>query len=188
MAYAPTAGYWTDDLVLRSAADPRALISSVRREIRAVNPHLAIDNVNVVGDLLYQRESRRKLNTWLLGSFAAIALLLAEVGIYGTISYWVRQRTPEIGIRMALGADRKNISKLIMNAGMRFVAIGLILGLGIALASAKFVASLLFGVTLSDPTILTLIGALLFVAAYAACWIPARRAMRIDPIAALRHD
>jgi len=188
MAYVPTKGDWFDDLAIRSKYDPRSLISAVRREIRSISPSSAIDNVAVVGDLLSRRESQRKFNALLLGGLAIIALLLAAVGIYGTVAYWVRQRTAEIGIRMALGADRQNISRLIVGSGMRFIAVGLLLGIAGSLAATKLIANLLFSVSASDPGTFAGIAALLVAVAFVACWIPARRAMRVDPIVALRHE
>jgi putative ABC transport system permease protein len=188
MAYVPSKGYWMDDLVIHTKNDPRLLIGSVREQIRSVNPNLVIDNVNVVGDLLSLRESQRKFNALLLGALASLALLLAAVGIYGTISYWVKQRTPEIGIRMALGADESNIFRLVIGRGMRLIALGLGIGIAAALAATRLIASMLFGVSATDPATLVAIAFLLTLAALAACWVPARRAMRVDPIIALRYD
>jgi len=188
MAYVPTQGDWVDDLVLSSNQDPRTLISAVRQQIHTVNSNLAIDNVNAVGFLLSQRESQRRFDALLLGGFASIALLLAAVGIYGTISYWVKQRTSEIGIRMALGADRQNISWLVLKNGMQLILAGLILGVAGALAATKLIASSLFEVAASDPATFGAIATLLIIVAQAACWIPARRATRVDPMVALRHE
>lgn len=188
MAYAPTQGDWFDDLVLRSKSDPRTLISAVRQQIRTAGSNLAIDNVNIVGDLLSQRESQRRFNALLLSGLAFIALMLATVGIYGTISYWVKQRTPEIGIRMALGADRQSMSWLVLKSGMQLILVGLILGVAGALAAARLIAGSLFGVATSDPATFGAIAILLLIVAHAACWIPARRAMRVDPMVALRHE
>jgi putative ABC transport system permease protein len=160
----------------------------VRQQIHTANSNLVIDNVNVVGDLLSQRESQRRFDALLLGGLASIALLLAAVGIYGTISYWVKQRTSEIGIRMALGADRQNISWFVLKNGMQFILAGLILGVVGALAATRLIASALFDVATSDPATFGAIATLLIIVAYAACWIPARRATRVDPMVALRHE
>jgi len=188
MAYSPSGGYWTDDLVVHSNSDPRTLVGTVREQIRSVDPNLAIDNVNVVSDVLSLQESQRKFNALLLGAFAFIALSLAAMGIYGTVSYWVKQRTPEIGIRMALGADQKNIFRLVVASGMQLIFAGLAIGIAGALAATRLIASLLFGVTASDPVTFAAIATLLTLVAFAACWIPAQRAMRVDPIAALRYE
>lgn len=188
MAYFPSKGYWADDVVMHSKNDPRALVSSLRDQIRSVSPNLAIDNINVVSDLLVLHESQRKFNALLLGALAVIALLLAAVGIYGTVSYWVKQRTPEIGIRMALGADQNNIFRLVVVNSMQFILAGLVLGIVGSLAATRLIASLLFGVTPSDPATFAAIVTMLALVAFSACWIPARRAMRVDPIVALRHE
>jgi len=188
MAYSPSGGEWTDDLVIHSKNDPRALVAAVREQVRAIDPNLAIDHVGVLSDLLSRHESQRKFNALLLGSLAFIALLLATVGIYGTVSYWVRQRTPEIGIRMALGADQRNIFAHVIKSGMQFIFVGIALGIGGALAAARLIASLLFGVSASDPLTFAAIAVLMTLVALAACWIPARRAMRVDPMVALRYE
>jgi putative ABC transport system permease protein len=188
MAYTPSAGEWTDDLVIRCKSDPHALAAAVREQVRALDSNLAIDHVGVLSDLLSLRESQRKFNALLLGSLAFIALLLAAVGIYGTVSYWVKQRTPEIGIRMALGADQENIFRLVIMRGMQFIFAGMALGIAGALAATRLITSLLFGVSASDPTTFAAIAILLTFVALVACWIPARRAMRVDPIVALRYE
>ena len=188
MAYSPSVGEWTDDLVVHSKNNPRALVAAVREQVHAMDPNLAIDHVGVLSDLLSLHESQRKFNALLLGGLAFIALLLAAVGIYGTVSYWVRQRTPEIGIRMALGADQKNIFAQIIKSGMQFIFAGIALGIVGALAAARLIASLLFAVAASDPLTFAAIAILMILVALAACWIPARRAMRVDPIVALRHE
>jgi predicted permease len=189
MAYTPSNDFWLDDLVIHCKNDPRTLLSAVRAEVRSADSHLAIGSrFGVLSDLLALRESQRKFNALLLGSLAFIALLLAAVGIYGTVSYWVKQRTPEIGIRMALGADQQNIFRLVITRGMQFILAGLALGIAGALAATRLIASLLFGVTASDPATFAAIALLLALVACAACWIPARRAMRVDPIVALRYE
>jgi predicted permease len=188
MAYSPSGGEWTDDLVIHCKSDPRVLVAAVREQVRVIDPNLAIDHVGVLSDLLSLRESQRKFNALLLGSLAFIALLLAAVGIYGTVSYWVKQRTPEIGIRMALGADQQNIFAYVIKSGMQFTFAGLALGIAGALAATRLITSLLFGVTASDPATFAAIATLLTLVASAACWIPARRAMRVDPIVALRYE
>jgi predicted permease len=188
MAYSASGGEWTDDLVIHSKSDPHTMVAAVREQVRAIGPNLAIDHVGVLNDLLSLHESQRKFNALLLGSLAFIALLLAAVGIYGTVSYWVRQRTPEIGIRMALGADQNNIFAHVIKSGMPFIFAGIALGIAGALAATRLIASLLFGVTASDPLTFAAVAILMGLVALAACWIPARRAMRVDPIVALRYE
>jgi len=188
MAYSPSSGEWTDDLVIHCKSDPRALVTAVREQVRAIDPNLAIDHVGVLSDSLSLRESQRKFNALLLVSLGFLALLLAAVGIYGTVSYWVRQRTPEIGIRMALGADQKNIFAYVIKNGMQFILAGITIGIAGALAATRLIVSLLFGVTASDPATFVAIAILMTLVALVACWIPARRAMRVDPIVALRYE
>jgi len=188
MSYVPSDGEWSDDLVIHTGMDPRSIVSAVREQLRAIDPNLAIDHVAVLSDLLSLRESQRKFNALLLGSLAFIALLLATVGIYGTVSYWVKQHTPEIGIRMALGADQKNIFAHVIKNGMQLIFAGIALRIAGALAATRVIASLLFGVTPSDPATFAAIATLLTLAALVACWIPARRAIRVDPLVALRYE
>ncbi|MGC2830979.1 MAG: ABC transporter permease [Candidatus Acidiferrum sp.] len=188
MSYVPSDGEWGDDLVLRSKNDPRMLIAAVREQVRSIDRNLAIANVEVLSDLLSMRESQRKFNALLLGALAFVALLLAGVGIYSTVSYWVKQRTAEIGIRMALGADQQNIFRLVIARGMILIFAGLALGSAGALAATRLIASLLFGVTSSDPATFCAIAILLPSVALVACWIPARRAASVDPIIALRYE
>lgn len=187
-AYSPSSGYWNDDLVLRCKGDPRELISVVRQEVRDVNSNLVVDNIGVLSDLLSIRETQRRFNALLLGGLATVALLLSAIGIYGTISYWVRQRTVEIGIRMMLGADRQNISRLVLRTGMPFVLIGLLFGIGCGLIATKLIANSLYGVAASDPVTYLAISVLLCCVAFLACWVPAQRAVRVDPLSALRHE
>jgi putative ABC transport system permease protein len=188
MSYVASAGTWTDDLVIHSKNDPHTLLSAIRAEVRSADAHLVIGQFSVLSDLLARRESQRKFNALLLGALATLALLLAAVGIYGTVSYLVRQRTPEIGIRMALGADQKNIFRMVMSRGMQFIFVGLALGVAGALAATRLIAGLLFAVTPSDPATFVAIATLLILVALLACWIPARRATHVDPIIALRYE
>jgi len=129
-----------------------------------------------------------RFNTTLLSFFGFVALVLASVGVYGVITYFVSQRTHEIGIRMALGASGRNVLRMVMGQGIAMTAIGLLLGLGGALAVTRFLSSLLFEIRPSDPATIVGVMAMLGGVALAACYLPARRAMRVDPMVALRYE
>jgi putative ABC transport system permease protein len=146
------------------------------------------DDMKTVSAVLATHEQQRQSNAFLLGGFSFVALILAAVGIYGGISYWVEQRTREIGIRIALGAREKNIFALVIGRGMSLAIIGLLFGFAGALAAARLTASLLFGITATDPITFTGVSLLLAAVAFFACYLPARRAMRVDPIVALRYE
>jgi len=188
VAYFPSSGYWGDDMAIRASVPPMSLLGSIRRQVHGVDANLAIDNVHVVGDLLDSHELQRKFNTSLLGALAAVALVLAMIGIYATVSYWVRQRTQEIGIRMALGAQHAGIVSLIMKQGLRLVASGLPLGLVAALAGGRLMQSVLYGVSPFDATVFAGATIVIFLTSVAACYVPAVRAVRINPLDALRTD
>jgi putative ABC transport system permease protein len=188
MAYLASSGDWSDDLAIRTKMDPRTLVPAVREQVRSLDKNLAIDHVHSVSDLLALHEYQRKFNALLLGALALVALLLAAMGIYGTISYWVRQRTQEIGVRMALGARRVHIFGLVMRQGLFLVFVGLLFGIGIGLAVARLIASLLYGVSAYDPITFIAIAALVVVVAFVACYLPALRAVKVDPLEALRYE
>jgi ABC-type antimicrobial peptide transport system permease subunit len=188
MAYLPSSGGWGDDLVIRTTNDPGVLASAVREQIRAVDKNLAVDNMRTVSALLSQYELQRQFNALLLGGLASIALLLAALGIYGTVSYWVKQRTQEIGIRMALGAQRADIFEMVVWRGMSLILVGLLFGLAGALAATRFITSLLYNVSPSDPATFAAIAVLLALVALMACYFPARRAIKINPLEALRYE
>ena len=132
--------------------------------------------------------SQRRFQTWLLGLFAFAALALSAVGVYGITHFSVAQRTHELGIRLALGASRRDVLKLILRESMRLPAIGLAIGLLVALGVTRVLAHLVFEVSTTDPLTYAGVGALLTLVALVACWLPARRAMRLDPLEALRHE
>ncbi len=180
---------WVDadmTLVVRAAGDPRLLAAAVRRAIWDVDPERPISNVATMGQLMQVSEARRLLTLRLLLVFAAIAVLLAMVGIYGVLSCSVAERTREIGVRMALGAPRRRIVTLIVGSGALHVGAGLLLGTAMALAASRLLASLLFGITPQDPATYTILALLLAAVALFAAWLPARRAARLDPLTATR--
>jgi putative ABC transport system permease protein len=174
--------------VIRATGEPANLISAVRRVVAEVEPNQALHNVMTMEQRLANTTTSRRLNTVLLGSFAGLALLLAVVGIYGVMSYAVTQRTREIGVRIALGASSKEIIKLIVGQGALLVGIGVVIGLGVAALGTRLLANLLFGVSAFDPVTFVGVTALLAATAFLACYLPARRATKVDPMVALRQE
>jgi putative ABC transport system permease protein len=176
-------------LVVRTAAnapDAANLTTAVARAIRALDPELPTYDVSTMEHRLHDSLARRRLSMVLLGTFALFALILAAIGIYGVIAYWVDQRTTEIGIRMSLGADGASILKLIGGEFLSMVGLGLGLGLGGALALTRVMSGLLFGVSATDLTTFGLIPVIFAAIAVAAIYVPARRATRVEPIVAVR--
>ncbi|HEV2224702.1 MAG TPA: ABC transporter permease [Candidatus Acidoferrales bacterium] len=188
MAYFAESGYFPDDIVVRANGNAGTLLAAIKDQVKAVDKNLAVDHFALVSSILSAHESQRKFNAWLLGAFAFIALLLAAVGIYGTVSYWVKQRTQEIGIRVALGAQRKDIFALVLARGMALIVAGLVIGVAAAVAVTRILATMLFGVRPTDPLTYTAVAVLLAGAGLAACYFPARRAMDVDPMIALRYE
>jgi len=175
-------------VLLRTSGDPVALVGQARAAVWSIDPNQAIASIRTIPELLAQRELNRRFTTLLLGVFASVALLLAIIGTYGVIAHGTAQRTQEIGIRMALGADRRSILRMVLAGGLRIAAAGLTLGVLGALALTRVLAGLLFGIGARDPLTFVAVPAALLVVALAACWIPARRAMRVDPAITLRGD
>jgi putative ABC transport system permease protein len=179
---------WQRYTAVRTTSDPRALTQAVVAEIHKFDPSLPVTHVIPLDQFISDSMAPRRLSTWLLGLFAGLALALAALGVYAVMGYAVRLRTNEIGVRMALGAERRDIWWLIVGSGARMVLAGIALGITGALALTRLLATLLFGVTATDPITFAGVALLLALVALAACYMPARQAMRIDPIAALRQD
>ena len=175
-------------LVIRTAADPAAIAAAARAQLRAAEPGLVIYRVETMESLVSASVAERRLNMWLMGAFAALAAVLAGIGIYGLMSYTVAQRTHEIGIRMALGAGREDVFRLVLGNAGRLAALGLVIGLGGALALSRLLRSVLFGVRSTDPLTFVGVALILAVVALLASYIPARRATRVDPMVALRYE
>jgi putative ABC transport system permease protein len=175
-------------LVVSSTIPPEALVSAVRAAIREVNPNQVIFNIKPMQRVIADSLADLNLYVWLIGLFAALALTLAAAGIYGVISYSVTKRTQEFGIRLALGADAKRLLRLVLSHGAGLAGLGLAVGAAGAFALTRLLKSLLVGVTPTDPATFAAVGILLAAVALIACLIPARRAMRVDPIVALRYE
>ena len=162
------------------------MVAAVRAQIRAADKEIPISNLQMMERLVDKSVAPRRFNMLLLGVFALVGLALAAVGLYGVISYTVTQRTREIGVRIALGAQRGDVLRLVVGEGVKLTLIGALLGFGGALALTRLMKTLLFGVSSTDPLTYVVIAALLLGVALLACWIPARQATRVDPMAALR--
>jgi ABC-type antimicrobial peptide transport system permease subunit len=176
------------DLVVRARLPLESLAPSVRAALAAIDPNLPTGDFQPLEQLVDRAVSPRRFVTILLGGFSALALILASLGIYGVISYSVNQRTQEIGIRIALGAQAAAVLKLIIGQGVKLTLIGLVIGLGASFAITRVMSALLFGVKASDPATFAGIALLLGGVALAACYLPARRATRVDPLVALRYE
>jgi len=176
------------NVVVRTAADPATLATAVRKEVWAVNPNQPVANVSTVNELLATSTARTRFNTLLLSLFAMIALTLASVGIFGVMSYTVTQRTREIGVRMALGAQSSDVLRLIIRQGMILAAVGIVIGLAAALVITRVMTIVLYSISATDPATFVGIALLLAGVALIACYIPAKRATKVDPMVALRNE
>jgi putative ABC transport system permease protein len=175
-------------LVIRTAGDPLNLAAPVRAELRAFDQELIPEQIATMTQILSRSLAQRRLNSTLIGSLAALAVLLAAGGLYSLIAYNVAQRTQEIGIRLALGAEPRDILRLVLLQGFKLAAFGIALGLASAIAATRALRSLLFGVSPTDPLTFVAIPLLLALVALLACWFPARRATKVDPLVALRSE
>jgi putative ABC transport system permease protein len=186
--YRPDIWYNTMMLAVRSPLPADSLTAALREQVRALDRDQPITSIATMEERLSRRLSEPRFSTLLLGLFAAIAMLLAAIGIYGVMSYAVTQRLHEIGIHMALGAARRDVLRLVIGQGMKRALLGVGIGLAGALGLTRLMQQLLFGVSATDPLTFAGVALLLTLAALLACWIPARRAAQVDPMIALRHD
>jgi len=175
-------------LVVKTDVEPTSLAAAVRKSVWELDKDQPVSDVRTMEEVLSASLARQRFTTLLLGVFAALAVLLAAVGIYGVMSYSMAQRTREIGIRMALGAQKRDVLKLAVGQGLKLVAIGVVIGLIGALALTRVMTSLLFNVSATDPATLVTISLILVAVALLASYIPARRAAKVDPLIALRYE
>jgi putative ABC transport system permease protein len=175
-------------VVIRTEGDPASIMNLVRRNVQEIDSREVIYGVQTMDQVLAGALAPRRLSMILLGVFAGLALALACVGIYGVISYLVGQRTHEIGLRIALGAQRSDVMRLVLGQGAKMALAGVVAGLAVAFGLTRLMASQLFGVTAHDPLTFAAVAVLLMVVALVACYVPARRAVRLDPVAALRCE
>jgi putative ABC transport system permease protein len=175
-------------LVVRAWGEPTSLTAAIRQAVRSVDPEVPVYNVRTMEEILSNAVAGRRLSVMLLSLFAALALCLAAIGVYGVMSYSVTQRTHEIGIRMALGAQRRDVLTLVVREGMSLAAIGLLVGLLASAGLTRLIQSLLFRVSVTDPATFVGIPILLAAVACLASLVPARRAASVDPVVSLRYE
>lgn len=175
-------------LLVRTASDPKGLLETVRQQLLEMDKNLPTTEVGTLSDQVSRSLYPARAAAWLLGSFGALALILAAVGLYGMLSYSVSQRTKEIGVRMALGAEPRNVISLVLREGMKLLLIGAAIGLVLAFAVTRLLSNFVFGVSATDPLTFTIVPLVLTLAALIACYIPALRATRVDPMIAIRAE
>jgi putative ABC transport system permease protein len=175
-------------LFVRSALPASSVAAAIRREVAAIDRSQPLTSVKTMTEVIGATTAPRRFNAWLLGVFATVALVLAALGIYSVISYSITLRTQEIGIRMALGAQRPAILMMVLRKGMLLTLVGTVLGVAGAFVLTRWMSSMLFGVTASDPATYAIVALVSLGAALLACSIPARRATRVDPLVALRYE
>ena len=174
------------NLVLRTSLAPSALEGQIRSEIQSIDPGLPVYNVRSLEDVMARSLAQRRFSAELVGAFAVMALLLACVGIYGLLAYLVGQRSQEIGVRIALGAQQSNILKLVLGQGGLLAGVGIVIGLVMAAVTAPLISSLIYGIHVIDPIVFLAVPLILLLVSFAASYFPARRASKISPIEALR--
>jgi putative ABC transport system permease protein len=175
-------------VIAKASADPSQLVAALRQQVTAIDPDQPIYNIRTMDEIRAQSVAPERLNLTLLSIFAGIALVLAIVGIYGVMSYTVTQRTHEIGIRMAIGAQPQDVFRMVIGQGMMLALIGVAFGLVGAFALTRLMTTMLFGVTPTDPATFAGIAVLLAGVALLACYIPGRRATKVDPVVSLRYE
>jgi putative ABC transport system permease protein len=175
-------------LIVHSQGDPQALVSGVRAKIAEIDSNLPVTSIASWNSIVAASVAQPRVLSHFVGVFAGFALLLAAIGIYGVMAYSVAARTQEIGIRMSLGAEPRDIVKLVVGQGMRLALLGVAIGIAASLALTRLISRLLFGVNATDPVAFSLAAVVLAITALAACYLPARRAMRVDPLMVLHFE
>jgi len=175
-------------IVVKGNGDPNQLIAAARNQVRTLDPDQPIYNIRTMDEIRGESVAPQRLNLMLLSIFAGIAFVLAIVGIYGVMSYAVTQRTHEIGIRMAIGAQPRDVFKMILGQGMLLTVIGMVAGLVGAFALTRLMATMLFSIKPTDPLTFAVVAVLLVAVALIACYIPGRRATKVDPVNSLRYE
>jgi putative ABC transport system permease protein len=188
MMYVPSLKVGNNNLVIRTATDPAGIASAVRQQVASIDRDQPVSTIRMMTDVLFESVAQQRFRTMLLAAFAAVALTLAAVGIYGVMSYSVTQRTHEIGVRMALGAQRRDVVRLVVRGGLALTSAGVCLGLAGSFALTRVMSGLLFGVTATDSVTFAGITVLLTAVALLACYLPARHATKVDPMVALRYE
>src|SRR5262249_30222725 len=173
---------------VRTAGDPRTIMDAIRQKIQALDPSLPLTNIATIDQQLDQALWAPRMGAALLGVFGFLALALAAFGVYGVMAYAVTQRRQEIGIRVALGASSRQVIGMVLKQGMIWAVLGLAIGIVVSAALSRLVSGLLFGVSATDPIVFASVSAILILVALAACYIPALRATRVDPLNALRTE
>ena len=176
------------EIIVQTTANPMSLVSAIMRVVQSVDKDAPIAHIETVDQILSNSSAEPRFQTALVGSFGVLGFILAIIGIYGVISYSVVQQTHEIGVRMALGAQPRDILHMILRKGMLLAIAGIAIGIGGALALTRVLRSMLFEIEPTDPATFVGVAIFLTIAALAACYIPARRATKVDPMVALRHE
>lgn len=182
------APFWGAGVVVKSALEPSAIAETIRQGVRKIDKDLPVTDIAKMPDLIDASVSQQRFRTFLIGLFAVMALVLAATGIFGVISYSVSRRTNEIGVRVALGASRGAVVRMVLRETLILAVAGLAVGLPSALAASHLIGHLLFGVSANDPVTLAVVALILAGVAAVAGYVPARRAMRVDPLIALRYE
>ena len=179
---------YAETLVVRATTDSRAVAAAIPRVVWGVDPQVAIPSEQTLKTMVQNSEAPRRYETLLGALFALCAVLIAALGLYGVISHSVAQRTHDIGIRMALGAQKRDVLKMVIGQGLKLALVGVAIGIAGALALTRFLSSLLYGVKPTDPLTFIVVSLILIAVALVACYIPARRAAKVDPMVALRYE